>query len=139
SPTRARNAAAAAIRRAIRRPPVADDDPLSLTRRRGANNARTAPTTPRTMFASLRAPARFTQLPRPTGPARKLQLNSRPADIIHRLRKVRREPPGRTDMKRIVWLVLIVASVGATAAGAGPFRSRTVSRGQSPVQSSAPV
>ena len=35
-------------------------------------------------------------------------------------------------MKRIVWLVLIMAGVGTTAACAGPFRSRTVSRGQSP-------
>jgi pimeloyl-ACP methyl ester carboxylesterase len=35
-------------------------------------------------------------------------------------------------MKRIVWLTLIVAGIGATAAGAGPFRSRAVSRGQGP-------
>ena len=42
-------------------------------------------------------------------------------------------------MTRFVWWVLIVASAGATASRAGPFRSRTVSRGQRPVQGSAPV
>jgi pimeloyl-ACP methyl ester carboxylesterase len=34
-------------------------------------------------------------------------------------------------MKRIVCLTLIVAGIAATAAGAGPFRKRPVSRGQS--------
>lgn len=41
-------------------------------------------------------------------------------------------------MKRVLWVTLIVAGLGATAAGAGPFRSRVASRGQAP-QAAAPV
>ncbi|MCE9564727.1 MAG: hypothetical protein K8U57_22060 [Planctomycetes bacterium] len=41
-------------------------------------------------------------------------------------------------MKRILWFTLIVAGLGATAAGAGPLRFRSVSRGQAP-QQAAPV
>jgi len=41
-------------------------------------------------------------------------------------------------MKRIVWFTLIVAGLGATAAGAGPLRNRSVTRGQAP-QQAAPV
>ncbi|VTT97505.1 Uncharacterized protein OS=Singulisphaera acidiphila (strain ATCC BAA-1392 / DSM 18658 / VKM B-2454 / MOB10) GN=Sinac_7513 PE=4 SV=1: Abhydrolase_6 [Gemmataceae bacterium] len=41
-------------------------------------------------------------------------------------------------MKRILWATLIVAGLGATAAGAGPFRSRGAARGQAP-QAAAPV
>jgi predicted esterase len=35
-------------------------------------------------------------------------------------------------MKRIVWLTMIVATIGATALMAGPFKTRAVTRGQSP-------
>ncbi len=40
-------------------------------------------------------------------------------------------------MKRIVWFTVIVAGLGATAAGAGPLRFRSVSRGQN--QQSTPA
>lgn len=39
-------------------------------------------------------------------------------------------------MKRIVWLALIAVGLGATTSGAGPFRSRGVSRGQCPAPAS---
>jgi hypothetical protein len=41
-------------------------------------------------------------------------------------------------MKRILWLTLIAVILGATAAGAGPFRLRSPARGQAP-QQMAPV